>query len=474
MKATDLLKKQHRQVEKLFKEAEKAQPRQRRQLMDQIAEQLKLHTRIEEEIFYPAVRELGTSKAEEMMNEALEEHHVVDLVLAELPDVDPEDERFEAKMTVLSELVQHHVEEEEGEVFPMAEKKLGAERIKELGCNDDPPCGLVIIGTERHEARRIDRQLRGRSGRQGDPGQSVFYLSLEDDLMRLFGSDRIARWMDKGGAEEGEVITHPWVTSAIGSAQKRVELQNFQQRKRLLEYDDVMNNQREVIYSLRRFALEGGEELKAEARSMVDAALTRLTEGLVAEADDATQWDRELMQTELMQKYLVDEVQDVYRLQGVSINDKHIEIIVRQMLRKVRIEDPGDTEFLPGSQVSKMVFEEENERVLKKDGKPALGKPVLLGITKAALTTDSFISAASFQETTRVLTEAAINGREDNLLGLKENVIVGRLIPAGSGFEEYRDTFVISPKPEPVVVGATEPAALPREGAAAATEGAGA
>jgi DNA-directed RNA polymerase subunit beta' len=176
-----------------------------------------------------------------------------------------------------------------------------------------------------------------------------------------------------------------------------------------------------------------------------------------------------------LQKYLVDEVQDVYRLQGVSINDKHIEIIVRQMLRKVRIEDPGDTEFLPGSQVSKMVFEEENDRILKKDGKPALGKPVLLGITKAALTTDSFISAASFQETTRVLTEAAINGREDNLLGLKENVIVGRLIPAGSGFEEYRDTFVISPKPEPVVVGAPEPASLPREGAAAATgEGAGA
>jgi DNA-directed RNA polymerase subunit beta' len=145
-----------------------------------------------------------------------------------------------------------------------------------------------------------------------------------------------------------------------------------------------------------------------------------------------------------LQKYLVDEVQDVYRLQGVTINDKHIEIIVRQMLRKVRIEDPGDTEFLPGSQVSKMLFDEENERVLAKGGQPGLGKPVLLGITKAALTTDSFISAASFQETTRVLTEAAINGRVDNLLGLKENVIVGRLIPAGTGFEEYRDTFVIS------------------------------
>ena len=133
MKATDLLKKQHRQVEKLFKQAEKAQSRQRRQLMDQIVEQLKLHTKIEEEIFYPAVRELGTSKAEEMIDEAFEEHHVVDLVLAELPKVDPEDDRFEAKMTVLSELVHHHVEEEEGELFPMAEKKLGAERIKELG-----------------------------------------------------------------------------------------------------------------------------------------------------------------------------------------------------------------------------------------------------------------------------------------------------------------------------------------------------
>ncbi len=168
-----------------------------------------------------------------------------------------------------------------------------------------------------------------------------------------------------------------------------------------------------------------------------------------------------------LQKYLVDEVQDVYRLQGVSINDKHIEIIVRQMLRKVRVEDPGDTQFLPGSQVSKGVFEKENERVLSKDGKPALGKPVLLGITKAALTTDSFISAASFQETTRVLTEAAINGREDNLLGLKENVIVGRLIPAGSGFEEYRDTFVMSEKPEGLAVGAgTQATALPSEAVA--------
>ena len=134
MKATDLLRKQHRMVEKLFKQAENTEdPRRRRQVMNEIVEALKLHTRIEEEVFYPAVREVGTSKAEEMIDEAFEEHHVVDLVLAELPQVDPEDERFEAKMTVLSELIEHHVEEEEKEMFSLAEKKLGAARIKELG-----------------------------------------------------------------------------------------------------------------------------------------------------------------------------------------------------------------------------------------------------------------------------------------------------------------------------------------------------
>jgi hemerythrin superfamily protein len=132
-KATDVLKRQHRSVEKLFKEVEKTEDaRRRRQLLDQIESELKLHTKLEEEIFYPAVREVGTAKAEEMVDEAFEEHHVVDLVLGELPQVDPEDERFEAKMTVLSELVEHHVEEEEKEMFPLAEKKLGAERMKEL------------------------------------------------------------------------------------------------------------------------------------------------------------------------------------------------------------------------------------------------------------------------------------------------------------------------------------------------------
>jgi DNA-directed RNA polymerase subunit beta' len=137
-------------------------------------------------------------------------------------------------------------------------------------------------------------------------------------------------------------------------------------------------------------------------------------------------------------KYLVDEIQEVYRLQGVRINDKHIEVIVRQMLRRVKVKDVGDTEFLVGDQVEKWRFEEENQRVKKAGGQPATCEPLLLGITKASLSTESFISAASFQETTKVLTEAAINGKVDHLVGLKENVIMGRLIPAGTGVAQYR------------------------------------
>ncbi len=153
-----------------------------------------------------------------------------------------------------------------------------------------------------------------------------------------------------------------------------------------------------------------------------------------------------------LQNYLVDEIQEVYRLQGVNINDKHIEVIVRQMMRWVKVEDVGDTEFLLDEHVDKFRFREENERVAAGGGKAAIGHPLLLGITKASLSTDSFISAASFQETTRVLTEAAIRGAVDQLRGLKENVIMGRLIPAGTGLEHYRSfrllTEVELPQPE--------------------------
>jgi DNA-directed RNA polymerase subunit beta' len=145
-----------------------------------------------------------------------------------------------------------------------------------------------------------------------------------------------------------------------------------------------------------------------------------------------------LLGVEALSRYITDEVQDVYRLQGVKINDKHIEVIVRQMLRRVQVTDPGETRFITGEQVERAELLEENERVVAENKRPAQFEYMLLGITKASLSTDSFISAASFQETTRVLTEAAIMGKRDDLRGLKENVIVGRLIPAGTGLAYHK------------------------------------
>jgi len=150
-----------------------------------------------------------------------------------------------------------------------------------------------------------------------------------------------------------------------------------------------------------------------------------------------------------VQEYLLREVQKVYRMQGVEIGDKHIEVMVRQMLRKVRVVDAGDTDVLPGSLLEIHQFREANEKALLEGRMPATGRPVLLGITKASLETDSFLSAASFQETTRVLTDAAIKGKRDELLGLKENVIIGKLVPAGTGMQRYR-------RSEPVVATAEE------------------
>jgi DNA-directed RNA polymerase subunit beta' len=140
-----------------------------------------------------------------------------------------------------------------------------------------------------------------------------------------------------------------------------------------------------------------------------------------------------IMGVEALANYMIDEVQEVYRLQGVKINDKHVEVIVRQMLQKYEIFDSGDTTLLKGEHVDRAEFEAANEKALSKGGRAAIGEPILLGITKASLQTRSFISAASFQETTRVLTEASVQGKRDKLIGLKENVIVGRLIPAGTG-----------------------------------------
>ncbi|MBT3275656.1 MAG: DNA-directed RNA polymerase subunit beta', partial [Spirochaetales bacterium] len=149
-----------------------------------------------------------------------------------------------------------------------------------------------------------------------------------------------------------------------------------------------------------------------------------------------------------LQTFLVNEIQEVYRLQGVSINDKHIGVIIRQMMRKVEIEQVGDTNFIYGQQVAKYRFHEENEKVVREGGQPAVAKPLLLGITRASLNIDSFISAASFQETTKVLTNAAIAGSNDSLRGLKENVVIGHLIPAGTGMREYKNVKLFDDKSE--------------------------
>ena len=165
--------------------------------------------------------------------------------------------------------------------------------------------GLHILGSARHDSRRIDRQLRGRSGRQGDPGSSQFFLSLEDDLMRLFMSERVAGAMEKLGAEEGEVIAHPLVTRSIGKAQMRVEGNNFEARKRLLDYDDVMNQQREVIYDLRLFALEGGEDLKGEIWEMIEYALGSTVDEYAPPSATGEEWDLAGLKRRLLLDYLV-------------------------------------------------------------------------------------------------------------------------------------------------------------------------
>ncbi len=182
-------------------------------------------------------------------------------------------------------------------------------------------------------------------------------------------------------------------------------------------------------------------------------------------------------------RYITDEVQDVYRLQGVKINDKHIEVIVRQMLRRVQVTDPGDSRFIVGEQAERSDILDENDKVMAEGKRPAVYEHMLLGITKASLSTDSFISAASFQETTRVLTEAAIMGKKDELRGLKENVIVGRLIPAGTGLAHHNArkrakagggdllTLPVEAAAEPSAEAPAEAAVAPMPEAAAATTG---
>ena len=183
-----------------------------------------------------------------------------------------------------------------------------------------------------------------------------------------------------------------------------------------------------------------GSRLKVSKDDVIEAG-DEITEGSVNPHDIL-----KIKGIDGVRRYLLSEVQKVYRLQGVDINDKHLEVVVRQMTRKVKVLESGDTDLLPGTMIDMFDFREENERAIANGGEEAQGEQVLLGITKAALATDSFLSAASFQETTRVLTDAAIKGKIDPLIGLKENVIIGKLIPAGTGMPKYKSVKLSTDK----------------------------
>src|SRR5215218_3017295 len=225
-----------------------------------------------------------------------------------------------------------------------------------------------------------------------------------------------------------------------------------------VRFGDIKRGKREVIVipetgNERVYEVPVGKHLRVHEGDYVRAG-DRLSEGPVNPHDILR-----IKGPAAVQQYLLNEVQEVYRLQGVKINDKHIGVIVRQMLQKVRILEPGETEFLEGEHVDRGSFRDENDRMKKRKEAPSTAEPLLLGITKASLTTQSFISAASFQETTRVLTDASIRGAKDDLLGLKENIIIGHLIPAGTGMYRYQDVELegmempaaeLTPLPEPL------------------------
>jgi DNA-directed RNA polymerase subunit beta' len=232
-----------------------------------------------------------------------------------------------------------------------------------------------------------------------------------------------------------------------------------------VEFGKIVRGNRQLLVNPeqgdpREYLIPHGKHLRVHEGDVVRAG-DRLSEGPVNPHDIL-----QIKGPREVQEYLLNEIQEVYRLQGVKIHDKHIGVIVRQMLQKVRIVDPGDTDMLEGEHVDKVTFRRKNEEILKVGGDPATSEPLLLGITKAALTTESFVSAASFQETTRVLTEAALSGKRDELQGLKENIIIGHLIPAGTGVLRYRAVEFPLPKLEELAAEAEEEAAAARAAAA--------
>jgi DNA-directed RNA polymerase subunit beta' len=299
----------------------------------------------------------------------------------------------------------------------------------------------VLTCEARHGVCRMCYGTSPATGHLTEMGEAVGIIAAQS--IGEPGTQLTMRTFHTGGVA-GEDITHglprvvelfeartPKGKAEIASASGRIEIHE-DERNRSIELvpDDGSDSVTYKVSRRARLRVRDGDEV---------AAGDSLTEGS-RDPDEVL----DILGTREVQVYLVAEVQSVYRSQGVPIHDKHIELIVRQMLRKVNVIEPGDTEFLPGELIEARAFAETNESVVGNGGEAATARPILMGITKASLATESWLSAASFQETTRVLTEAAIRGKSDSLLGLKENVIIGKLIPAGTGMSRYRSVKVMT------------------------------
>jgi DNA-directed RNA polymerase subunit beta' len=283
---------------------------------------------------------------------------------------------------------------------------------------------IEILDPKNHEKLRefivpVGAQLTVRDNEAVDPGKTLAKISREVYKTRDItgGLPRVAELFEARRPKDPAVITEIDGTVRFG---------------------DIKRGKREIVVTPtqgaeRVYEVPVGKHLRVHEGDQVRAG-DRLSEGPVNPHDILR-----IKGPRAVQEYLLNEVQEVYRLQGVKINDKHIGTIVRQMLQKVRITDSGDSEFLEGEHVDRTIFRETNQALIAKGKTPARSEPLLLGITKASLTTQSFISAASFQETTRVLTDAAVRGARDELVGLKENIIIGHLIPAGTGIFRGQD-----------------------------------
>ena len=287
----------------------------------------------------------------------------------------------------------------------------------------------------------VCRKCYGRNMATGghvDIGEAVGIIAAQS--IGEPGTQLTMRTFHTGGVASGDITQGLPRVEELFEARKPKGQAIIAENTGVVKLGEVKNRREIVITSadgeIMSYLAPFGARLKVKDGDMIEAGAP-LTEGSINPHD--------LLRVSgplAVQTYLLKEVQSVYRLQGVDINDKHIEVMVRQMLRKVKVDTCGDTELLPGSQIDVYDFEQENARVIANGGEPATGTTMLLGITKASLATDSFLSAASFQETTRVLTDAAIKGKIDHLIGLKENIILGKLIPAGTGMSRYRDLKV--------------------------------